>query len=103
MTPNAPLLTELPPYDKLYAFWLKVRENIFDGVEGPDCQEWAEEAGLFERREYNRERDGEAECEADDGDMLYFDRYSTEPSANPETGIPVSSQNDPPPQPTLGA
>jgi hypothetical protein len=62
-------------YECLVKFWKLYRERIFD-IDPEDGQELAEEAGLFKREEYSREKHGDAECEADDGDMLYFDRFT---------------------------
>jgi hypothetical protein len=64
-------------YECLVRFWREFRKIIFD-IDPSDGQELAESAGLFTYEEYNREKHGETECEADDGDMLYFDRFKFE-------------------------
>lgn len=62
-----------PPYDKLLAFWRKVAGQVFDGIEGPDCQEWAHEVGLFERVPFDPEKHGDVDAEP--GYMIYVHRY----------------------------
>jgi len=63
----------LPPeIVALKKFWQNVRENIFDGIEGCDAQEWALDAGLLVEVRYNPAEHGEID-EAEEGDLVYID------------------------------
>ncbi len=55
----------------LAAFWRKVSDNVFDGCDSGDLQEWAVEAGLFERVLYDPEKHGEVEY-AESGEDTIF-------------------------------
>ena len=71
--PPDSVLVSRAEVDALRKFWREVREGIFDGIDGPDCQEMAEVAGLFECHAYDPARDPEPEVDAEAGDVLYYD------------------------------
>ncbi len=61
----------------LHAFWLRVRDHIFDGISDADCQEWAADCGLLKPVIYESIIHCEMQMDGDfeDGDTFYMQTF----------------------------